>query len=134
HRASRKGFTLIELLVVIAIVALLIGLLLPSVQKTREAANRIKCKNNLKQIGIAMHAYHDSEGSFPSGYLSGVGTNGPSDDTGPGWGWAALLLPFVEQDNLYKQIDLRKDITDPANAKVRVFSLPIYLCPSDSSA
>src|SRR5437660_3207304 len=108
----RRAFTLIELLVVIAIIAVLIGLLLPAVQKVREAASRLKCKNNLKQIGLAMHNYHDAQGSFPSGYVSSVGPNSPADDRGPGWGWAALILPYVEQDNLYKQIQLNKDITD----------------------
>src|SRR5438477_7728692 len=106
----RGGFTLIELLVVIAIIAILIGLLLPAVQKVREAASRIKCKNNLKQIGLALHNYHDSQGFFPPGYVSTVGSNGPADDRGPGWGWAALLLPYVEQDNLFRQIHFDKDI------------------------
>src|SRR5262245_18698038 len=122
----RRGFTLIELLVVIAIMAVLIGLLVPAVQKVREAAARVKCKNNLKQIGLALHNYHDSAGSFPPGYVSAVGPNGPDDDRGPGWGWAALILPYVEQDNLYRQIRLDLDVGHPANASARVTSLPIF--------
>ena len=132
-RSIRAGFTLIELLVVIAIIAILMGLLLPAVQKVREAAARMKCKNNLKQIGLAFHNYHAAQDCFPSGFVSQAASlNGPS--LGPGWGWGAYLLPYLEQGNVYNQIDFSRDIADPVNAQARVTSLKAFLCPSDSPA
>src|SRR5437764_1435594 len=101
----RFAFTLIELLVVIAIIGILIGLLLPAVQKVREAANRAKCQNNLKQIGLGVHGYHDANGVLPAGkgpnYLSTM----PSAANYARWSVHARLLPYIEQDNLYRSID-----------------------------
>ena len=95
---------------VIAIIAILIGLLLPAVQKVREAAARLKCVNNLKQMGLALHSYHDASNGLPPGYTaSGPYFDGATDTT-PGWGWAAYLLPYVEQGNLYRTITFTQPV------------------------
>jgi prepilin-type N-terminal cleavage/methylation domain-containing protein/prepilin-type processing-associated H-X9-DG protein len=125
----RSGFTLIELLVVIAIIAILIGLLVPAVQKVRETASRLRCENNLHQIGLALHSYHDRMGSFPPGYFSQVASD--NSDLGPGWSWGAYLLDDIEQGNLQRRIRFDLQISDPANAAVRVTPIPIYVCPSE---
>jgi prepilin-type N-terminal cleavage/methylation domain-containing protein len=126
---SRVGFTLIELLVVIAIIGVLVGLLLPAVQKIREAAARMSCQNNLHQIGVALHNYHGTYGYFPSGYLCQPQSN--PNYTAPGWGWGALLLPNLEQDNLYRQINLSVPVEDPSHLAVRTTIVKMFVCPSD---
>src|SRR5438552_11326817 len=113
---SRTGFTLIELLVVIAIMGVLIGLLLPAVQKVRESANRVKCTNNLKQIGLALHNYEGVYQLFPPAYVTantlangsafGISYGDEYRNGPPGWAWGTLLLPFLEQENLYRQFRL----------------------------
>ncbi len=132
----RQAFTLVELLVVIAIIAVLTGLLLPAVQKARESAALASCKNNLKQIGLAMQMYHDQHNTFPVGYYDPTrwptgGQTPEGLDHGPGWGWGAFLLPYLEQDKLYKQIDFKLDVGDPAMAQVRTRVLKVFVCPSD---
>jgi prepilin-type N-terminal cleavage/methylation domain-containing protein len=126
----RRGFTLVEVLVVIAILAVMMALFLPAVQKARESANLLGCKNNLKQIGLAMQSYHDTMGSFPVGYYDP--TPWPQLDNGPGWGWGAFLLPFLEEDNLYRRINFKRDVGDPAHAQVRTTFLKVFSCPSEN--
>jgi prepilin-type N-terminal cleavage/methylation domain-containing protein/prepilin-type processing-associated H-X9-DG protein len=130
-RTSRIGFTLIELLVAIAIVAILIALLVPAIQKVREAAARQYCQNNLKQIGLACHNYHDAQKKFPPGYTAAGLYRDGSSDTSPGWGWAAMLLPFLEQDNLARKINCQIAVEDPRNAMAVRTLLGGFLCPSD---
>src|SRR5262245_57564406 len=128
---KRSAFTLIELLVVIAIIAVLIGLLLPAVQKVREAASRAKCQNNLKQMVLAAHNYESTTGSFPPG-AGQLPNDFPTNNQRPSP--QALILQYVEQSNKYNQFNFSQDVHLAAvNLLARQQDVPIYLCPSDSS-
>ena len=145
------GFTLIELLVVIAIIAILIALLLPAVQQAREAARRTQCKNNLKQVGLALHNYHDVHKMFPMGAFSAIDDDNGCDDDGYGWG--VMLLPYIDQAPLYQKLPMTAtaangftSVDDPRGANWCVFKnyfesngtiipggdtiLPAFRCPS----
>ncbi len=125
------GFTLIELLVVIAIIAVLIALLLPAVQQAREAARRAQCRNNLKQIGLALHNYHDVHRTFPSGWVAVTGTVQNAHGGINGAGWGTMILPFVDQVNLYQRFDANVAIEAPANAAFLDTRLSVFRCSSD---
>jgi prepilin-type N-terminal cleavage/methylation domain-containing protein/prepilin-type processing-associated H-X9-DG protein len=140
-RDRPRGFTLIELLVVIAIIAVLIALLLPAVQAAREAARRAQCTNNLKQVGLALSNYEGTHGCIVSGYVSstvpltvgavpGYNPDPQTLDNGPGWGWLALLLPFVEQAPLYNAANVNLPTWVADNATAVAVQLNVYLCPS----
>jgi prepilin-type N-terminal cleavage/methylation domain-containing protein len=127
HTRRRSAFTLIELLVVIAIIAVLIGLLLPAVQKVRESAARTQCANNMKQLGIALHNYYSAYDGFPPGrsVIPNVGA----------YNWAALILPYIEQGNLYRQYDFKVDWTNPINdSGVNQTPVKTFMCPSAPAA
>lgn len=147
-RPRKNAFTLIELLVVIAIIAVLIALLLPAVQQAREAARRTQCKNQMKQLGLALHNYHDTVGRFPAAIWWLAGTNGGPATNGYGNGqtgstsmfaamgpsWIHALLPGMDQAPLYMLTNFNVSVTNAANAQVVNKTIPFLLCPSDSNA
>jgi len=124
------GFTLVELLVVIAIIGVLVGLLLPAVQAVRESSRRSSCSNNLKQVGLATQLFADSKRKLPAGYASGYDNAGA--DTGPGWGWAACLLPHLEQSAVFSRLDFSQPIEASASSGSRETVIATFLCPSDA--
>ncbi len=127
---TRRGFTLIELLVVIAIIAILIALLLPAVQQAREAARRSACKNNMRQLGLALHNYHDTFSAFPPGWIGA--TAGVADVEGlNGFSWGTMILPYIEQAPLYNQLNFSRSIIDPSNGPLLRQPLSVFRCPSD---
>ena len=123
----RPAFTLVELLVVMAVIGILVALLLPAVQMARESARSTSCKNNLKQIGLALHNYHDLFGQLPAGWIA------DQPEGVLGWGWASATLPQMEQGPLNDQIRRDLPTEDAANAAVRVTVIKNHLCPSDGS-
>jgi prepilin-type N-terminal cleavage/methylation domain-containing protein/prepilin-type processing-associated H-X9-DG protein len=127
RRAAATGFTLVELLVVIAIIGLLVALLLPAVQSAREAARRASCINNLRQIGVAIHMFHDSNEAFPPGGVS----PGPCCSSESYTSWTIQILPFLDQGNLYELYKQGEPNESSANRKVREQFVPAYSCPSD---
>ncbi len=137
HVRRRRGFTLIELLVVIAIIAVLVALLLPAVQSAREAARRSQCKNNLKQIGLALHNYHEMASSFPPGWI-GVSRPVQDPEGESGFAWGTMLLPHLDLDNLRHQFNTELAIDDssgsPSNRSLLSTQLLVFECPSDSRA
>ncbi len=133
-RTRRPAFTLIELLVVMAIIALLVGMLLPAVQKVREAAARVKCQNNLKQLALALHSFHGAEGRFPPGCANDRPPFGTSATAEHGSSWMVYVMPYYEQEAIYRQWRFTggSGYGDPVTTAIDIPPLPVLLCPSSA--
>ena len=139
---NRNAFTLVELLVVIAIIGILVGMLLPAVQQVREAARRVSCSNNMRQLGLAMQNYEGAFGHFPPGFSSassrdgtvpsGVHIDADTWNAAPGWGWGAHVLPFIEGNNIHSRIKYDRPIWESQHREIIQAQLPVFLCPSSS--
>jgi prepilin-type N-terminal cleavage/methylation domain-containing protein/prepilin-type processing-associated H-X9-DG protein len=128
-RTAWRGFTLIELLVVIAIIGVLCAILLPAIQAAREAARRSSCSNNLRQMGLGLHGYHEAHSTFPMGY---VATPDPDPyQTSPGWGWGAMILPQIEQSALFDSANFLLPLERPEIQTTRITAIGVYICPAD---
>lgn len=130
--ANRRGFTLVELLVVIAIIGVLIALLLPAVQQAREAARRMQCTNNLKQLSLSLHNYHDTLGSFPPGWIYLASGRGTSTLGSPSFGWGTFVLPYIEQSALFDQINPGIVSYGSVPTDLSDTRLDAFICPSDN--
>ncbi len=131
RRKESQGFTIVELLIVIGIIGLLIGLIMPAVQRARESARRLQCTNHLKQIGVALLSYHGTHKTFPPGYVSSADNHG--NEFGPGWGWGAMILSELDESSLQSRIVFEKPIEHSVNAAVRQTPISTFVCPSDSA-
>ena len=127
--SKRAGFTLVELLVVIAIIGVLMGLLLPAVQSARESARRLQCGNNLKQIALALHGYHNAYETLPPGWL----WSPPSDNSGgSSWAWSVFVLPHLEQDTLFTKLQVSNGELVPPPGSPTDLTLSVFVCPADA--
>ncbi len=127
HKRCQNGFTLIELLVAIGIISLLLAMILPAAQHAREGARRTQCGNSLRQVGLALHTYHDTHAVFPLNY-----GNGPYDETNTGASWIQMILPVLDQTPLYNRIRFGSPLADPENTAVAQTVVPLLLCQSDA--
>lgn len=135
RRGKNSAFTLVELLVVVAIIGVLVGLLLPAVQAARESGRRTACANNLRQLGLALHHFHDHAGAFPSGWSGAASTAAGDEHDQPGWGWGSRLLPQLEAGPIHDRINFKVPLFDPEGSdpqrSVRETIIATFVCPSD---
>ena len=124
-RGGRDGFTVFELLVVVATVTILLALVLPAVHQAREGARQIQCKNNLHQIGLALHAYHERMGCFPPGWILQTPV---VHDSQNGWGWLSMLLPMMDLEPIFNSINFSHHVGSPSNETIRTRGIEVFVC------